>query len=687
MTQPESPQERTPSPTLLLRDFFLFASTTKGKKKGKAKRMQVDGGDVVCPPLGGGTYGRVYRCGGRAIKVYRDQGPSRQEKGVLPDVIREIGILKQIRHPNIVAFAGASRVKPGSAVPSLITEYVSGGDLGSFYAHWGQDGPTPEAFFSVIFGLFSAVNYLHTLGIIHRDIKIQNILWCPRTGQCKLADFGSAAVHRPESALAGDLNSEWLTTLPYRAPEALLCMRQFVSQKVDVWSAGVVVYEIITGRSFIRHDHETEEDALLHIFSLLGTPTPTNTVMPSYFVSTDPFLGTIPQPDVVSRPDPLGPSPTFDSLRYYMGAASPAEVWGLGLDAAKRLLRGCICIEPSARMTADEAFHHIARYAAVSANLKPETVAYHNALASSATEDLLGIAGLSAAPAAHSPSAATTLPSEEKERLEQVAAVRKELGMWAWQASVRNRNRFTRRNFHVMAAIVDEICERASMGADAGIWHDMLLLRGEKKNKKYTVGAFMVVCCRLARKICDSDIADMDLDELYEQTRQHCIGQVSQSWLGHGDSPRELAGQDLDALEIEILDAIGWTSFRILPIDIEEEHICPSGSGGTAHAGDNDVLDPEVYRYFIDRGVALGVDTHVGANVRRLVDVAWRLERALYTTVVAPEREMCKAEARMSGRIELAARIDGRFHKSPLYVWYNSPEHNHASGRVGKALN
>ncbi len=131
-------------------------------------------------------------------------------------------------------------------------EYVNGGDLLSYIRKMRR---LPENTVKYIFKqIINAIHHLHSQNIIHRDIKLENIL-IDSNSFVKLCDFGvSREVRR------GDLLSNKCGTLAYIAPE-ILRNKEYEGFGVDIWSAGVVLYTMLCGtvpfKAYDKHELES----------------------------------------------------------------------------------------------------------------------------------------------------------------------------------------------------------------------------------------------------------------------------------------------------------------------------------------------------------------------------------------------------------------------------------------------
>ncbi|XP_029036619.1 protein kinase shaggy isoform X8 [Osmia lignaria lignaria] len=116
-----------------------------------------------------------------------------------------------------------------------------------------------------MYQLFRSLAYIHSLGICHRDIKPQNLLLDPESGVLKLCDFGSA-----KHLVKGEPNVSYICSRYYRAPELIFGAIDYTT-KIDVWSAGCVVAELLLGQPIFPGDSGV--DQLVEIIKVLGTPT------------------------------------------------------------------------------------------------------------------------------------------------------------------------------------------------------------------------------------------------------------------------------------------------------------------------------------------------------------------------------------------------------------------------------
>ncbi|EAY21309.1 CMGC family protein kinase [Trichomonas vaginalis G3] len=194
--------------------------------------------------IGQGTYGVVYKAQNtqnkEIVAIKRIKFES-QEEGIPSTAIREIALLKELKHPNIVQLYD---VVHSQHTLTLIFEYCDW-DLRR-YMQSKNNMLSQEEIISFSYQLLRALEFIHSKYIIHRDVKPQNIL-LNRKGELKLADFGLArSTFIPVDSLSTEVITRW-----YRPPEILLGNQNY-GFPVDVWSAGCVIVEMITGQPLFQ---------------------------------------------------------------------------------------------------------------------------------------------------------------------------------------------------------------------------------------------------------------------------------------------------------------------------------------------------------------------------------------------------------------------------------------------------
>ncbi|KAF8888635.1 kinase-like domain-containing protein [Infundibulicybe gibba] len=151
---------------------------------------------------------------------------------------REIIMMKLMNHPNIMRLFD---VYEGDKELFLVLEYVEGGELFDFLVNRGRLPPKEAAIYfkQIIHGL----NYAHTFSIIHRDLKPENILIASLSPPLiKIADWGMAAFAPPTLQLETSCGS------PHYASPEIVNGEKYQGTATDIWSCGVILYALLTGR-------------------------------------------------------------------------------------------------------------------------------------------------------------------------------------------------------------------------------------------------------------------------------------------------------------------------------------------------------------------------------------------------------------------------------------------------------
>ena len=167
---------------------------------------------------------------------------------------REARAVARLQHPNVVAVYDHGEDDGGT--PFLVMEWIEGRSLKDVVA----DGPLPEQEARrITLQLLAALEHAHEHGIVHRDIKPQNVLIAP-DGTAKLTDFGIA---RSVDATHGlTMAGQIIGTAAYLSPEQ--AKGQPVTAASDVYSVGAVLFELITGRPPFEAD-TAMATALMHV--------------------------------------------------------------------------------------------------------------------------------------------------------------------------------------------------------------------------------------------------------------------------------------------------------------------------------------------------------------------------------------------------------------------------------------
>ena len=150
-------------------------------------------------------------------------------------VSREIHILKVVRHPHIIQLYETIET-PNRLF--LIMEHCCNGELFSFIT--SKNRLKEEEACKLFQQLISALSYLGKLGIVHRDVKPENLLLDQQLN-LKMIDFGLSNMYRPGEKLATACGSPC-----YAAPELIKGL-EYLGPKADLWSAGVVLFTMVNG--------------------------------------------------------------------------------------------------------------------------------------------------------------------------------------------------------------------------------------------------------------------------------------------------------------------------------------------------------------------------------------------------------------------------------------------------------
>jgi cyclin-dependent kinase len=287
--------------------------------------------------IGEGTYGKVYKARDKSTNKFVALKKTRleiEEEGIPSTALREISLLQMLSESNhIVKLLSVEHVDEiGKPVLYLVFEYLTT-DLKRWMDRNGRGPNHPlskEIIKSMTYQLIKGVAHCHKHGVMHRDLKPQNLLIednpsVPHLSCLKVADLGlGRAFSIPIKSYTHEIVTLW-----YRAPEVLLGVTHY-GLGVDIWSVGCIFAELLCKIPLFSGDSEIQQ--LLQIFKILGTPTE----------ETWPGVGRLRDWHEFPQWKPQDFAKIFPDLENQ------------GLDLLKRML----AFDPAKRISAKEALSH-----------------------------------------------------------------------------------------------------------------------------------------------------------------------------------------------------------------------------------------------------------------------------------------------------------------------------------------
>jgi mitogen-activated protein kinase kinase kinase len=222
--------------------------------------------------IGKGTYGRVYlgmnATTGEFLAVKEVEvnpkaasGDKNRMRELVAALDQEIDTMQHLDHVNIVQYLGCERKETSI---SIFLEYISGGSIGSCLRKHGKFEESVVS--SLTRQTLSGLAYLHREGILHRDLKADNIL-LDLDGTCKISDFGISK--KTDNIYGNDKTNSMQGSVFWMAPEVIRSQGEGYSAKVDIWSLGCVVLEMFAGRR-----PWSKEEAVGAIYKIANGETP-----------------------------------------------------------------------------------------------------------------------------------------------------------------------------------------------------------------------------------------------------------------------------------------------------------------------------------------------------------------------------------------------------------------------------
>lgn len=276
--------------------------------------------------IGEGSYGHVFKCRNRdtgqivAIKKFVE---SEDDPLIKKIALREVRMLKQLKHPNLVNLLEVFRRKKRL---HLVFEYCDHTVLNELER--SPRGVHENTTKRITYQTLQAVAFCHQHNCIHRDVKPENIL-ITKNGQIKLCDFGFARILTGP----GDDYTDYVATRWYRAPELLVGDTQY-GPPVDVWAVGCVFAELLTGAPL--WPGRSDVDQLYLIEKTLGDLIDRHKTI---FSANQYFKG-------LSIPEPAKREPLEEKLPLIVGKP------------AMDFLKNCLFLHPNQRMTCQQLLEH-----------------------------------------------------------------------------------------------------------------------------------------------------------------------------------------------------------------------------------------------------------------------------------------------------------------------------------------
>ncbi|GLC35942.1 hypothetical protein PLESTB_000521600 [Pleodorina starrii] len=292
--------------------------------------------------VGEGAYGMVMKCKVRgtepvqwvAIKEFKIDDNDPDAEDVKRTSLREVSVLEALQHPHVVGFVDKFMV--GDRL-FIVMEFLPCNLLELLEAQPG--GMDRDAVRLIMFQLCSAIAFIHTKGMVYRDIKPENLL-VDEHGTVKLCDFGFARYlpSGPKSHLTDYVATRW-----YRAPELLLGppyrdalgkhVQYMYGPPVDMWAVGCLMGELLDGEPLFAGDSDL--DQLYRVQQILGPMAPSHQYM---FYANPHNTGIVFN---IKQPVTLG--------SRYRGKVSDVEL---------HFMSGLLEMDPDKRLTGEQCLQH-----------------------------------------------------------------------------------------------------------------------------------------------------------------------------------------------------------------------------------------------------------------------------------------------------------------------------------------
>lgn len=248
--------------------------------------------------------------------------------------IRELIIMKKIRHPNLINLIDYKFCREDRSV-WILMDYLPT-DLAKFFEKKKSDSKVMnEKFFKKIaFQILDGVRYLHQKNIIHRDLKLENILYDEEKNLVRITDFGLSR------QFDYNINSQFtdVGTYPYKPPELILGLHHY-STGFDVWSVGCIFVEIIIGEHLFGEDNAL--GVLKRMINIFGSFKEKDLPGFQYFPNSN-LLENIPNTEGIGLVNYIKQKRLFDFEN----------------DNFYDLIQKMLCLDPTKRISSKECLSH-----------------------------------------------------------------------------------------------------------------------------------------------------------------------------------------------------------------------------------------------------------------------------------------------------------------------------------------
>ncbi|KAK3234052.1 hypothetical protein CYMTET_55678 [Cymbomonas tetramitiformis] len=227
-------------------------SHSVGKENMHSELQAINEQDIeILKPLGSGAFGDVYKAlwNGAEVAIKRLRKNVFEGEGTDHDseFWKEAEVLYSLHHPNVLPTFGVIRATESFPAPAIVTEYIVNGSLkhvlGKYSNHLNK-----KHRISLAMQAARGMEYLHSVGLVHFDLKSDNLLVNMRDKDrplCKVSDFGLSKQKRNRSQSRVSGVTGLIGTLPWTAPEVVKACER-ITDKVDIYSFGIVMWELWT---------------------------------------------------------------------------------------------------------------------------------------------------------------------------------------------------------------------------------------------------------------------------------------------------------------------------------------------------------------------------------------------------------------------------------------------------------